>query len=141
MMLGWLLGRLTAAAVGYQPPRDFGELVAWVVGLAALVTAGGYLLRQTRRAFRWVEQIHTLATRELEPSGHAEDDATMKDDLHGIAVTLGHLQRRVDGAARQISANSRRLDQVEADLTAIYDPLHRYGDHKRHDQPQPREDI
>lgn len=122
-MILLFLGLLSAAAVTYYPPRDFGELVAWVVGLAALVTATLYLMRQASRAFRFIEQIHDLTTRELEHTGNPDDDS-MKDDLHGIAVSLGRLQRRVD--------------RVESDLRAIYDPMHRYGPNRK---PDRREDI
>lgn len=118
------------AAAGYEAPRNFTELVALVVGLAALVTALGYLSRAALRAVRaiirtvgWVESIHLITQRELE-NGNAstDDDATLKEDVHGIAVALGQLQHRVDEAADKIGHNSERLDAVEQDLSAIYDP-------------------
>lgn len=148
MIGGIVFGTLLLVGVvnGYAPPRNFAEFVAWVVGLAALVTATLYLLGRVRLAFRWVEQIHDLTTRELEHTGNPDDDSTMKDDLHGIAVSLGRLQRRVDAAATAIARNSDRLDDVESDLQAIYDPMHRWnchGDHKPDppDSPTHREDI
>jgi hypothetical protein len=136
-MLALLMGLLTAAAVGYEPPGHIADGAAWVVLAAAVLTATTYLMRQARRAFRFLEQIHDLTTRELEHKGQPQDDATMKDDLHGIAVSLGRLQRRVDQATAQIKGNSRRLDQVEGDLRAIYDPTGRRT-RQQHDR---REDI
>ena len=130
-----LPGLLSLAAVAYEPPRHIGDLATWAVAAAALLTALTYLFRQVRRAFQWVETIHDLTTRELEHTGPG-DDASIKDDLHGVAVALGRLQRRVDSAANQITRNSDRLDAVEDDLRAIYDPTGRL----RRD-PNPREDI
>lgn len=126
----WLLAAEGGAAF-YEPPRNFTELVATVVGLVALITGLGILTRWALRALRalmrtveWVESIHAITSRELDSDNGAstEDPGNLKDDVHGIAVALGQLQRRVDSAAKQIQHNSRRLDDVEDDLRAIYDP-------------------
>lgn len=128
--LGWMLMAEGGGTAFYEPPRSFTELVAGVVALAALLTALSYLSRWAWRAVRammrtveWVESIHTIASRELDgDNGSEEDPASLKDDVHGIAVALGQLQRRVDSAATQIGNNTNRLDRVEEDLRAIYDP-------------------
>lgn len=129
-----LLVALVSAGTHYE------QGVATVVGAAALVTAALYLFRQVRRAFQWVETIHHLTTRELEHTDGPDSDSTMKDDLHGVAVALGRLQRRVDHAAAQVGRNSQRLDLVEADLRIVLDPLQRNRERNSLDS-QPREDI
>jgi hypothetical protein len=131
-----LLAFLVATAVGYE------QVVGYIVGVVSLLAALGYLFRKVRRVFQWIESIHDLTTRELEHTDGPQGDSTMKDDLHGVAVALGRLQRRVDSAATSIQRNSRRLDMVEADLRSIYDPLHRSKARNDLDPPEHRrEDI
>lgn len=137
VLLGVVLA--AAAAMSVDPPHS--DVLGWLVALAAGLTALGYLFRQAQRAFRFLEQIHDLTSRELEHTGNPDDDSTMKDDLHGIAVSLGRLQRRVDKAVPIIEHNSARLDAVEADLRPLLDPLGRNLQRRRLDDgPHQRRD-
>ena len=133
----WVTLAEGGASWGYQPPRSFTELVALVGALAALVVALGVLSRALVRAVRalvrtvaWVESIHDITTRELdsENGASADDPGTLKDDVHGIAVALGQLQRRADQLSHQVGENTGRLDRLEDDVLAIYDPT---GKHHR----------
>lgn len=115
--------------IGYDPPRNFTELAALVAAIAALIVGVGVIvraalraLRAMRRALEWVESIHDLTQRELEL---ASSDGTVAEELHGVAVSLGVLQRRADELTAQVASNSRRLSHVESDLRSIYDPHHR----------------
>lgn len=119
-----------AASTGYEPPRNFTELVAAVAAVAALIVALGVIARATVRAYRavrraldWVESIHELTQRELDGSA---SDGTIVEELHGVAISVGQLQRRADQLTAQVGLNSRRISHVEADLRAIYDPHNRH---------------
>lgn len=121
----------------YEPPTNFAELVAGVSLLAALLVALGVIARATMRAYRairraleWVESIHDLTERQLELDN---GDGTIAEELHGVAVSLGSLQRRADELTERVGANSRRISAVEEDLRAIYDPLHQRTQPRRED--------
>lgn len=125
------------ASTGYDPPRNFTELAAAVAALAALVVAVGVIGRAVVRAYRalrkaigFVESIHDIAQRELELDN---GDGTIAEELHGVAVSLGSLQRRADELTERVGANSRRISAVEEDLRAIYDPLHQRTQPRRED--------
>lgn len=69
-------------------------LTAIAAGVAALL----YLARQARRAFRAIRDglqllgvATDIVTRELEHN----HGSSIKDDVHGTAVAVGQLQRRV----------------------------------------------
>jgi hypothetical protein len=68
------------------------ESVAVVGGAVVVLSGVGYLFRKIRALFRFIERIHEVTTKELEPN----HGGSMKDDMHGLAVSLGKLQRRVD---------------------------------------------
>lgn len=117
------------ATSGYEPPRNFTELAALVAAVAALVVAVGVIgravvrgYRALRKAIGFVESIHDLTQRELELDN---GDGTIAEELHGVAVSIGSLQRRADELTGKVDQNSRRLTAVEEDLRAIYDPHHR----------------
>ena len=125
----WLTIAQAGEGIGYDPPRNFTELAALAAAVAALIVAVGVIARAVVRAFRaarraleWVESIHDLTQRELELNS---SDGTIAEELHGVAVSLGVLQRRADELTAQVASNSRRLSHVESDLRSIYDPHHR----------------
>lgn len=125
----WVTIASAGDGIGYDPPRNFAELAAAVAAVSGLVVLVGIAARMTLRAYRavhkalhWVESIHELTERQLELDN---GDGTVAEELHGIAVSMGRLQRRADQLARKVDGNSKRLDRVESDLRAIYDPHHR----------------
>lgn len=126
----WItLDAARTASSGYDPPRNFTELVALVCAIAALVVALGVITRAVVRGYRavrlalsWVESIHDLTQRELELDN---GDGTIAEELHGVALSVGSLQRRADEMSERIAGNSRRISHVEQDLRAIYDPHNR----------------
>lgn len=69
-----------------------GESLALVAGVAAAVAAVSYLVGRARRAARVLDAIQAIVERELEHN----HGSSMKDDVHGLAIALGHLARRVD---------------------------------------------
>lgn len=130
----WLTIAQAGEGIGYDPPRNFTELAALAAAVAALIVAVGVIARAVVRAFRaarraleWVESIHDLTQRELELNS---SDGTIAEELHGVAVSVGQLQRRADQLAAKVDGNSRRLTAVEEDLRAIYDPTGRTKPHR-----------
>lgn len=76
-----------------------GWIVGAVVGLAALVGGIRYLLRQARAGVHVLDRIEALLSKELE----ANHGSSMKDDITGIAFTVGNLWRRLEAVERDLS--------------------------------------
>lgn len=68
------------------------QTVGWVLASAALIAALIYLIRGARKVLRIVRAIQNVVEGELEHN----HGSSMKDDVHGIAVTVGNLARDVD---------------------------------------------
>lgn len=62
-------------------------------GLAGLV----YIIGRARKAARVLDAIQHIVERELEHN----HGSSMKDDMHGVAVSVGKLQRRQDDLERR----------------------------------------
>lgn len=84
------------------------HVLGWFAAVAAGLTGLGYLTRQVRRGARKVREmvdavraIRHLVERELDHN----HGSSMKDDIHGMAVAIGLLQR-----ARE--SDRRRLDRA-----------------------------
>lgn len=90
-MIGLVLGLAAALAV-QTAAEQVGALVTGLPLLVAAMVALGYLLRRLRLAFKWLENIERLTSKELEPN----TGDSMKDDMVGVAQSLGLLQRQVD---------------------------------------------
>lgn len=67
------------------------DLVTWAAIAAAVI----YLFRLLRAAVLKLDRLDKLASKELEHN----HGSSMKDDVHGLAVAFGHMQREV-GALR-----------------------------------------
>jgi beta-xylosidase len=67
-------------------------VAACIVGAAAFLGATAYLFRQLRKLVRYAQALHTLTEREL-TNNHG---SSLKDDVDGIAVSVGQLGRRLD---------------------------------------------
>lgn len=63
-----------------------------VVAAAAVAAALVYFARLTRKAVHKLDAIDELTSREL----NHNHGGSMKDDMHGLAVTIGQLQRDRD---------------------------------------------
>lgn len=81
------------------------EVLGWIAAVAAGVAGLVYLvkaLRYVARGVRWlfdaIEVIHDLVTRELDHN----HGSSMKDDLYGVAVALGTLQREHEEDRRRL---------------------------------------
>lgn len=68
---------------------DAQQLVALIVGTAAFLGALAYLIRIGRRISRVGRAIATIVNHEL-THNHG---TSIKDDVHGIALTVGALSR------------------------------------------------
>lgn len=71
------------------------QIVAAVIGAAAFVAALGYFALLARRGLRWLRGLHSVVNHEL-THNHG---TSIKDDVHGIALTVGTLARTVDTIA------------------------------------------
>ena len=83
----------------------FSGAATWVTGSAAVLAAVVYLTAQARRMLRRVRNglraiaaIHDIVERELEHN----HGSSMKDDVHGMAVAIGVLQREHDEDRRVV---------------------------------------
>lgn len=81
-----------------------GVVVGVVVGLAGLIAAAGYLVRKARAGVHVLDRIETLLGRELE----ANHGSSMKDDITGIAFTVGNLWRRLEAVEKDLSDHLER---------------------------------
>lgn len=68
------------------------DYAVWIAALAAGVAGMAYLARLLIAVLRRVTVIQRITESELEHN----HGSSMKDDVHGMAVSLGELQRRVD---------------------------------------------
>lgn len=82
---------------------DSAQLVASVVAAAAFLTATAYLFRLLREAVRRLLALNELAEQEL-TRNHG---SSMKDDIHGIAVTVGLLSRDVEDLTKRFNEHIR----------------------------------
>lgn len=83
-------------------------LAAWVGVLVVLLTGTAYLWKRLRHVIKFadalerlvakVDAIEAVVSKELEPN----TGDSMKDDLHGVAMALGHLQRHVGDLDAQL---------------------------------------
>lgn len=87
------------------------DAAIWIAAIAAGVAALGYLAKKTRdaaragvRMLRAVIAIQRLVERELEHN----HGSSMKDDIHGMAVAIGQLQRDRDDD-REVLDNALEL--------------------------------
>jgi hypothetical protein len=86
------LGVMLVLWVTQTATEQLGALATGLPLLVAFLVALGYLLKRLRLAFRWLENIERITTKELEPN----TGESMKDDMVGVAQSLGLLQRQVD---------------------------------------------
>ena len=83
------------------------DLAAYTVTAGAVLSAVGYIITKVRKAARSLDAIEDLVNllpdmqaivaRELEHN----HGSSMKDDMHGVAVSVGKLQRRQDDLERR----------------------------------------
>lgn len=83
-----------------------------IVATAAVLAALTVIYRQARALVRWAQglgrrlrAIDDVITRELEHN----HGGSIKDDVHGMAVALGLLQRQVTEQGKQHDADVQRL--------------------------------
>lgn len=77
---------------------DAGQLVAGVIALAAFLGALAYLVRLARRAGRHVRAAWRVIDQEL-THNHG---TSMKDDVYGIAVSVGEISRKLDDVSHDL---------------------------------------
>jgi hypothetical protein len=65
------------------------EAALWIAAVAAGVAGVVYLVRGARRAVQAIGAIQDIVQRELEHN----HGSSIKDDVHGMAVAIGILQR------------------------------------------------
>lgn len=85
-------------AVQLAVTLDAGQLLAGVVALAAFLAALAYLVRLGRRFARTGRAVWRLVDQEL-THNHG---TSMKDDVYGIAVSVGELSRKVDDLSHDL---------------------------------------
>lgn len=71
---------------------NISDLALLIAAIAGGVAALGYLAKKARDVFLAIGAIQHLVERELEHN----HGSSMKDDMHGIAVAVGQLQRDRD---------------------------------------------
>lgn len=81
----------------------------WILTAAALVGAVGYLLSKARIAARKLDKLDELLAKldDLD-----ELLGTVKTDVPGMAVSIGHLQRQFDSLQRGLEGDRRRLTRL-----------------------------
>lgn len=82
---------------------DPAQLVAVIVGLAALCAALGYLAHKVRQAWRVLHALAIVVQRELTPNG----GKSIKDDSTGVAVAVGWLGRGFDDLTERFEDHLR----------------------------------
>lgn len=87
--------------------------VAATVGAAALLAAILYLFNLARKATRFVRRYLTRIRDLLEGELEHNHGSSMKDDVHGIAVSVGKLQRDVDDMRAEFDAHLGRTTRQE----------------------------
>lgn len=87
------------------------EIAAWVVSAAAGLAALGYLGKRVRDGVHLLDRIEGLVRssnavveRELE----ANHGSSIKDDISGIAYTVGNLWARLEQLERDLHAHIER---------------------------------
>lgn len=75
------------------------EYGTYLAALVAGVVALGWIIRKMRRAVRALDAIERVVAREL-THNHG---TSMKDDVHGVARTLGLIARRVDALEQRVT--------------------------------------
>jgi len=73
----------------------FYTVTGGVVALAAAMLAVKQMLQWARSLARTLERLDTMLKSELEPDDHA----TIKQDIHAMALAIGILQRQVQSLA------------------------------------------
>lgn len=79
------------------------DYAVWIAALAAGVAGMAYLARLLIAVLRRVTVIQRLTESELEHN----HGSSMKDDVHGMAVSLGKLQRKTD----ELDARLKRIER------------------------------
>lgn len=77
------------------------QTIGWILAAAALIAALVYLIRFGRKVLRIVRAIQHVVEGELEHN----HGSSIKDDVHGIAVATGKLQRDVDALGKDFYAH------------------------------------
>ncbi|WP_248579890.1 hypothetical protein [Nocardioides sp. InS609-2] len=96
------------------------EVVAALTALGLIAAGGRTVLRSLGQVLRRLDRIETL-TRDNGENAQAVADvaihelqhnggSTVKDDVYGIAVALGHQQRSLNTIADDLEGLRRRLD-------------------------------
>jgi hypothetical protein len=75
------------------------EALGWAAAAAAGIAGFIYLARVVLYIARSIEAVRHLVQRELEHN----HGSSMKDDVHGMAVAIGQLQRDRDDDRRRLS--------------------------------------
>jgi hypothetical protein len=101
---------------------DWERVATWVVLVGAAFTVLGHLARKARNVARKLDRLEELlrpaaktVAKELTPN----TGSSMKDDLHGMAVSLGEAQRRLDDletGQEGLAAGQRRHGLHLADI-------------------------
>ena len=89
-----------------EVPPLLTDLAAWVAVLAVIGAPLGVLARSVLKLLNLVRQLQDLAARELTHNR----GTSMKDDLHGVALALGSLQRAHDDLTNQVIDLTTRFD-------------------------------
>jgi ABC-type sugar transport system substrate-binding protein len=104
-------------------------LLAWFAVAAAGLAGGVYLFGKARAFFKAIEKAAGLLTSELtNNSGTSMKDnvEAAAEDLHGIAVAVGILQRTMNDQAARIEAlELERQARRRYDNTREVSPAHR----------------
>lgn len=82
------------------------DLAALIPAVTAFLMAVGWLTQKVRRLIRVMETLNAVVTRELTPN----HGGSMKDDVHGTAVSTHELEKRVDALSDALADHLRRSD-------------------------------
>lgn len=74
------------------------DVAAWLAAVAAGLAAALYLGRKLVRFLRALDRLSRLVEHELTNNG----GSSMKDDVHGIAVNVGMLQREFHELGKRV---------------------------------------
>jgi len=96
-------------------------VVGGLIGLAGLVRSVVYLVRGARWLVHKLDAIDEVTQREL-THNHG---TSMKDDVHGLALSIGELQRARDDERKRVNAVLRLAAEHHPEAAAMYLALRR----------------
>lgn len=102
-------------------PQDIAIAGGSIIGAAAFLKAALYIAYGVRFVVHKLDQIDEITQRELSHN----HGTSIKDDVHGLAVSIGSLQRESDEERRRVNAVLGLAAEHHPEAAALYLALRR----------------